>query len=323
MSTSNDYEEISMRGDRRFDLDDGETLQDKWIETNGYDLRINTGGSGWTIRNVGVVGDPDTFGSVVDPSVRNDPDGVGTIEHCYFETLTNNFMFVNRHHEGILNIRNTTWSDNLYPPEEVEDALYGSSPGNPGDPVKPIGWGGQINVRDCLLEDLGGYGIRLGSPGSSMVGCVVRGDVNKASANLFGGEFDDYEGPAPAAPGAVLFEDNDIGGGNISTGLQVGSHQDSKQDETPYSTITEITNVRIEADRPVYANEGRKNGTHYPIINGQEVTDRTPDIADVPGVFPDPDLTPPTGTPTSAREAASGPDAGAERSTVRISYGGS
>jgi hypothetical protein len=324
MSTTT-YQERSLQDDLTIDLGDNDSLENQYFETNGYELKISAPGSDWEIRNVGVIGEPDTFGSVIDPMVRNDPDGTGLIENVYIERITNNFLFVNRHHEGHLTLRNVTAIDNIYPPEDKEDFLYNSSPGNPYDDgrVKPIGWGGTTDAIGCYVKDIGGYGIRMGTPGSRVIDCTIVGDINKAMSNNFGGEYAGYRGGGDGFPGEVLFQDCDIGGDGsiVQTGLQVGPHQDDHQREMDYRTLTRIENCRVDVvDRPLLANttygpDG--SGNYPPVVNGIEITEREPSLSDVPGMSGNPDPTPPDGAPMSAREAAQG---GADRSVIRLTY---
>lgn len=334
MSATQDYEQLSLQSNRTIDLGDGDTYANREIETNGYDFEINCYGSGWEVRNVGIIGEGEGNEVSIRPQVPNDPVGEGLVENVYIENITNNFNFVNRHHEGHITYRGCSFINNLNRPEHKEDGLYGSSPGNPGEPVKPIGWGGTIDVIDCYAEDIGGYGFRFGSDGSRCINTTVvgtsGGGVNKAFVNLFAGGFDGYNGNHADEQPGVLFRNCDVGG-NVTTSLQVSPHQDDKQAVMTYGAIVTIEDCRFDTQRPVraFTTQGGGDPPNYPVINGTEHPPNDGGYGDneayvyaddIDGVSDTPDLSPPDAAPSSAREAARG---GSARSIVRVSLAGS
>jgi len=268
----NDYETIILAQDesKTVDVEDGETYTNKLIDASadGAEFQINASGSGWTIRNIGVKGPlPSSVSQVIRIQV-NDPDGTGTIDHVYLEGAYKNFMFAHAHHEGHIDIKNSTFIDNL---RDVEDILYGSPPGNPdANWGKQTGRGGTIHIDGCYGEKIGGYGWRLGSDGSKLENSVLV-DQNVAVANLWSRD--------------VEIRNVDIV--NADIGLRLGSHIHGEKLSEPTRTV--VDNVDISAETPVQRNEHQ----------GQP-----PEL--VGSIGNNPDRTPPSSAPMSAEEAASG-----------------
>jgi hypothetical protein len=272
------YETITLNAGEQqtITLATNETFTDTLVDASadGAAFRIRASGSGWTIRNVGIRGPiPSSVSHLI--AMRVDPsDGVGTIDNVYVEDVTNNFMFCNAHHNGHINISNSTFIYNL---RDREDTLYGSPPGNPNaDWPKTTGEGGTIRVENCYTEQIGGYGWRMGSGGSEVVNCTLK-NGNVALANLYGR--------------TVTFRDVDVI--NADLGLRLGDHVNGNVDGLTTSPRTVVDNVRIDANTTVQRN------AH----NGNE-----PEL--VGSIAGNPDPTPPASAPMSAKDAASGSDDG-------------
>jgi hypothetical protein len=287
------YETITLAAgeDKTVSLGTGDTFEDTLVDASadGATFRIRASGSGWTIRNVGIRGPiPSSVSHLI--AMRVDPsDGVGTIDNVYVDNVTNNFMFCNAHHNGHINVINSTFIYNL---RDREDTLYGSPPGNPNaDWPKTTGEGGTIRVANCYTERIGGYGWRMGSGGSEVVNCTLK-NVNVALANLYGR--------------TVTFRDVDVVDAHI--GLRLGDHVNGDVDGLTKAPRTVVDNVRIDADTTIQRNDH----------NGNE-----PDL--VGSVAGNPDPTPPAAAPMSAKEAASGGggDGGGGDHVLEIKGGGS
>ena len=256
----------------RLDERENNTLENTLVDASadGAAFRIQATGPRWTVRNVGIIGPiPGSISHVIRMRV-DDPDGVGTIDNVYIEDVTNNFMFCHAHHEGHIDITNSTFIDNL---RDNEDTLYGSPPGNPeASWPKDTGRGGTIHVENCYSEKIGGYGWRMGSDGSRVVNCTIK-DCLVGLANLYGR--------------SVEFRNVDVV--NAALGLRIGDHVNGDVAGLTKVPRTIVDNVRIDADSIIDANEHQGNSPELVgRINGN------------------PDPTPPETAPLSAGEAASG-----------------
>jgi hypothetical protein len=268
------YETITLNAgeEKTVSLGSNDTFEDKLVDASadGASFRIEATDSGWTIRNVGIMGPiPSSVSHAI--AMRVDAgDGVGTVDNVYAEDVTNNFMFCGAHHNGHIDIKNSSYIYNL---RDREDTLYGSPPGNPNaDWSKTTGEGGTIRVENCYTEQIGGYGWRMGSDGSEVVNSTLK-NQNVALANLYGR--------------TVTFRDVDVV--NADIGLRLGDHVNGDVNGLTKAPRTVVENVRIDADTTVQRNDH----------NGNE-----PEL--VGSISGNPDPTPPSSAPMSAEEAASG-----------------
>ena len=298
-----DYETIELDSDRQFNVGEGETFSNKLIIANGNQVTIRGDTSDWEIKNIGIKKLRGERGHI--EAFVNDPDGEALVENVYIEDTTNNIMFVNRIHEGHLTVRRCSFIYNGNPGDLREDGIYGSPPGNV-PPKDGNGYGGTIDVVDCYFERMDSHGVRLGSVGSRCINCTLV-DCGKSLTNYYGGPESRqyYEGNREADRDYVLFKDIDVGG-ESSFGLQVGSHYQKEDMDIPVAVKVENLSIADSVERPTWFFTSTKDGTHHPIINGEEVKEKEPDISNLEGFNNDVDLNPPRAAPMTPEEAASG-----------------
>ncbi len=291
VSAAGGYDEVTVAAGETWsrDLRDGDTLENLLIDASAPDatVDIHVVGSGWTVRNVGILG-PGEFDRAGKAAIIrgwvDDPDGTGTVENVYVRRSHDNFLFMNHRHAGHIDVRNSTFvgADN----DGQEDTLYGSPPGHPDidwDGYKNPGAGGTIRVEGCHTENVADYGWRLASDGSELVdSTVVNAEVGVA--NLYG---------RPVTLRNVDIVDCDIG-------IRMGSHLTDFDfhDRLEEPVVTELQDVRISgASRtPIQRN------AH----SGDEPVERDLDGDGRPVLDEPADPTPPATAPTSARQAARG-----------------
>jgi len=273
-----------VRGACEITVEDGAVLSNVWFRGNGKQVHINSRGRGWTIRNVAITDTTQRGESLIDAQV-NSPDGRGVIYNAYISGIRGpdaNAIFVNSRHAGHITVANSTGVD------IDEDYLYGSPSGN----LHGVGWGkesgqgGTVAVTDTYVKNVGqgpeqGYGIRLGSDGSSITDTTIVGaDVGVANLFAVGG------GPSMkngVAAGVTLRNVDIVQSG---VGIRLGSHQNRYQQKIDGSTITRMEGVRIDASQTTDENLGAK------IQGGYALGGASP--------------APPAGAPRSAERAASG-----------------
>jgi hypothetical protein len=271
-----------VRGSCSIAISDGDTLSNVLFRGQEQNVEITARGSGWTVRNLAVVNAGGTGSQVLSVQV-NSPDGTGIVSNVFVDGTDSNVIFVNRKHSGRLLVRKTTILN------AGEDAAYSSSPGNPGEPVKPLGEGGTVRFDQVFVKNTGqdtpGYGIRLGSDGSAITNSTIIG-ATVGVANLFAG------GDGPAANpnrAGVTIRNVDILDSEI--GIRLNPHQESKQAAMAYTTITRLQNVRV-------------SGGGTPLsLNTVEAAGEAIVRGDIAGSA---DPSPPPGAPRSAVRAASG-----------------
>jgi len=271
-----------VRGSCSITISDGDILSNVLFRGQGQNVEITARGSGWTVRNLAVVNAGGTESQVLSVQV-NSPDGTGVISNVFVDGTDSNVIFVNRKHAGRLIVRKTTILN------AGEDAAYSSSPGNPGEPVKPLGEGGTVRFDQVFVKNTGqdtpGYGIRLGSDGSAITNSTIIG-ATVGVANLFAGG----EGPA-ANPNRAGVTIRNVDILNSETGIRLNLHQGSKQAVMAYTTITRLQNVRV-------------SGGGTPLsLNTVEAAGEAIVRGDIAG---NADPSPPPGAPRSAVRAASG-----------------
>jgi hypothetical protein len=229
-----------------------------------------------------------------------------------------NVIFVGRSHAGEIYIQNSTFL------AVGDDAAYASSPGNPGEPVKPLGSGGEVHFRGIYVRGVGlndpAYGLRLGSDGStisdSTVDCGDGGPVGVA--NLFAGG--ELGGQRPDAPDGTVMRNVSVQ--NCEIGVRLNPHQDPRVETMPWPTITQLENLRIsDAEEPIQSNVVDAGG---PIVNGRELGSG-PTLSAIAGVSVGGDgggFGPPSEAPRSAQRAAGGVGGGVGSIGVPVGGGG-
>jgi hypothetical protein len=213
-----------------------------------------------------------------------------------------NVIFVGRNHAGEIYVQNSTFL------ATSADVAYASSPGNPGEPVKPLGSGGEVHFSGVYVRGVGlddpSYGLRLGSDGStisdSTVDCGDGGPVGVA--NLFaGGELGGQRSDAP--DGTVM---RNVSVQNCDIGVRLNPHQDPRVETMPWPTVTQLESVRVsDAEEPIQSNVVDAGG---PIVNGRELGSG-PTLSAIAGVSvggAGGGFGPPSEAPRSAQRAASG-----------------
>jgi hypothetical protein len=156
----------------------GAVLENLLVNAGGANVNIAVRDGG-TLRNVAIVNQGRSPSGV---SVRCGNGGNAVVDNCYFSGSRDNDIFINAAHSGHVNITNSYFEG------AVEDAVYGSPPGNfPGfsGQGKDVGKGGTVHIDNCYAVACGDYGFRLGSTGSKISNSVMA-NCGVAAANLYG-----------------------------------------------------------------------------------------------------------------------------------------
>ena len=281
-------------------LRDGQVLQNILIRANGQPVSIRGRGS-WTIRNVAVLDAGESSPSGIF-NLQTSRNGRGVMTNIFTNRSNDNVIFVGRGHAGEIYIQNSTFL------ATSRDVAYASSPGNPGEPVKPLGSGGEVHFRGIYVRGVGlndpAYGLRLGSDGStisdSTVDCAGGGPVGVA--NLFAGG--ELGGQRPDAPDGTVMRNVSIQ--NCDIGVRLNPHQDPRIETMPWPTVTQLEDVRVsDAEEPIQSNVVDAGG---PVVNGRELGSG-PTLSAIGGVSVSGaggGFGPPSEAPQSAQRAASG-----------------
>lgn len=176
------YDVIDVPAGQRYDvrLGDGDTLENVLIDVTarGASYDIVCSGSGWAVRNLGVVGK--TYNNRFNARVP-DPNGSAVIENVYLsgspgtsriESDGESGIFVYPNHAGDLLIRNA------YVQDCNDNGIYGSPPGNSSDHPWP-GSNGTVRVENVYAVGNHTAGIRLGTDGSYADNCVMHGGFQR------------------------------------------------------------------------------------------------------------------------------------------------
>lgn len=164
---------------------------------------------------------------------------------------------------------------------DSDTGIY-ASPAAPQGMHGSSGNGGETHVENCYLKDISYTHFLMGSDGDSVRGCVAD-SPNQAEYQVVG--YNRWQD--------VSFVDCDIrtGGGAFKSGNTTGSN-------TGYGADTTVRNCRVDADGHLFGGPGSYSSRD---------------------VSSNPDLTPPSGVPTSAQEAVSGSSGGSSASSVSSS----
>lgn len=265
-------------------LSGGDRLSNVWFQAGDFDIQAR--GSGWAIENVAITDHNGGEDAAMTLQV-NERQGVGSVYNVYIQDTSSNAVFVHPYHAGTIRFEKFTTVGT------TEDAVYGSRPGNPvNSPVGGLdGESGVVGFDQAFIKDVTGdsaevgYGIRLGSDGSYVTNSTIVGVSGAAASNTFaGGEHPNrFSGTS-----GVTFRNVDIVTDGI--GIRMGTHQDRYDGQGPWTPITTMQNVRINADEPVQQNP---EAGQLPIIRGGYSSGNA-------------DPSPPPGAPGSPQAAASG-----------------
>ena len=170
-AASYDTIKVSAGSTRTFSVGAGETFENKLIDitADGAHFRIQTSGSGWTIRNIGVKGanddTSDTRGCIY---CRADDGGEGLVENIYLGdgggSRTHHAPITGYGNAGHVTIRNVHiqgWG---------ADGMYLSQPGVPANFSSQ---GGTFTVEGCYAKNNNIENMRIGTPGSVIRDSVV------------------------------------------------------------------------------------------------------------------------------------------------------
>ncbi|WP_029601725.1 hypothetical protein [Natronobacterium lacisalsi] len=159
-------------------LSDGETFENVLIDitADNASFNINAMADDWTIRNVGLRGNWDSFEKNQVIACRvNSPDAEGHIENFYFMGNENDNtypgitgIFVSPRHRGTLHI------DRVNIQNCPDNAIYASAPGNPDHHSIP-GGNGDVHISNSFAADCQASNFRLGTDGSTLKNCVAVG----------------------------------------------------------------------------------------------------------------------------------------------------
>ncbi|ARS88937.1 hypothetical protein B1756_03660 [Natrarchaeobaculum aegyptiacum] len=274
-AASEDYEIIEVGRGQNWvhSLGDGETLENVLIDitAEGADAQIRASGDDWTIRNVGFRGQ--AAGTNVN---RITAAGSGTIECVYLGdgirsgVTRNGGIGVPRSHRGAMTIKN------CYIAEWTDNGIYASE-----RDVR-----GTLHVEDCYLRDNNVTSLRMCRDGSTIEGCVIENTGNVPVA-----------GPSDGSYASVMSRGIWTGYGNADWEVDiVDTHIAVNSSNTNGNSIAVIS-----SQHGTWGDQSTLNLVDCEVdgtITGEYVTQQN--------VGDDPDLTIPSGTPTSAEEAASG-----------------
>jgi hypothetical protein len=256
-------------GEYRTTLDGGETLERLYVDSDGEDSLIRIRGE-CHIKNVGIE-NVSHESRVIHVLV---PEGeTAVIEDTYLNGGANN-IFVHEKHAGTLILRR------VHGTGCEQDFIYSSPPGNPeydsGKANPEGGQNGTTILEDCYGEGIPDFFVRLGHGGSYAEGCVGK-DVGVAYSNHYG----------KASDGGIRFEDCHARADNI--GLKHIDHDDRNVGEWDEEVLTILEDFHVAAPQQLDRNETAAGQGE---IRGE--------------IQGNPDLTPPTGVPMSADDAARG-----------------
>jgi hypothetical protein len=174
-----DYMEITVASGSIWDCDlsSGDTLSNYLIDVSadGAGIHIRAFGDGWEIRNFGITGvvdDNNGYGNVIHSYVPG--GGSALIENCYFGEGSvdqgASVMYTDIDHAGTLTVRD------MYL-RHWEEGLYCSAPG-----IDSGGGGGVVQIENCYARNNNVQQYRLGTDGSYVQDSVahVDGDVPTA-----------------------------------------------------------------------------------------------------------------------------------------------
>ncbi|THE64908.1 hypothetical protein D8Y22_09810 [Salinadaptatus halalkaliphilus] len=173
-----DVVEVSAGDTYRVQLGSGDTLENTLIDitARGAQYQINATGTDWEIRNVGVRGSWDSHAKAEPLIVSVSAGGSARIENLYLgdgspdDTYPGaTGIFVAGSHAGVLEIDRVNIQG--YP----DNAIYGSSPGNPARHPAGRGGGGEVHITNSYAADCRAGGFRVGTNGSYVENCVATG----------------------------------------------------------------------------------------------------------------------------------------------------
>ena len=264
------------------DVGSGQILENIRIRAGGSNVSIVCQDGG-TVRNVAIE-NASNHPAPIKAHCRN--GGNAVLSNVYISGVNDNCVFVNNVHSGHLTVSNCTFKD------AVEDALYGSPPGNPTYRSRKAsngpGGGGTIAVESSFAQNCRDYGWRLGSSGSyvrnsSAINCGT------ALANLYGNGK------------GVTFRNVDVTSPNI--GIKHIDHDRGNVGNWPEQVHTILDNVRVKASTTIKKfTTGAGPGT---ITGSPQGSPRS---------------TVPPGAPTSAEQAAGGTSTATPQNAIDLNH---
>ncbi|AEH39103.1 right-handed parallel beta-helix repeat-containing protein [Halopiger xanaduensis] len=156
-------------------LGDDDTLENTLIDISARNAKfqISARGSGWEVRNLGIRGNWDET-TKAEPFIVS---GDGVVDNYYFadgatgDTYPNGptGIYVANDHSGTIEINNVNIQD------LPDNAIYGSSPGDPPEHSLGAGGGGDVIVTNSYAADCVSSSFRVGTDGSRVENCVSVG----------------------------------------------------------------------------------------------------------------------------------------------------
>ena len=274
-----EYETITLsRGEVRKEyLGDGESFENVLIDATAdrCAYRLMVDGTDWTIRNVGLKGRITNGGAQEIFNLSTPEGGSGLVENVYLgdgATESGDWIptFVSLEHAGTITIRN------VHTAHWPNNGLYASAPGrgerDNGD--------GAVRIESSYARNNNIDGFRLGTDGSYLRNSVVH--VDSDVPDVFGGA-ENARGVWIKDGGRVAIENCDILIDHPDGSYCIRQDDGKDGDDGVARVVDSEIATTIETRR----------------FRGNVTTSN---------VGGDPDVTPPTGVPMSAEEAASGGD---------------
>jgi hypothetical protein len=257
-------------------VNSGETFQNKLIDITASNAEVEITGSGsdWVIRDIGIKGKCTSDDKDQMITAEVDSGSTGLIENVYLgDGAVDGYqggMFVSLEHAGTLTIRNCNVQ------EWPDNGIYASAPGRDTD--RNDAGLGEVHIENCYAKNNNTDCYRLGTDGSYVRDSVahVNGDVpDKGGAENARGVWVKEGGTVDIENCDLLLEDPDASycvweGDNDETGL------------------ARVSNSEVVARDGA---DGKYRGN-----------------VDTSNIGSNPDVSVPNGVPTSAADAADGPD---------------